>query len=232
MKAVDIEGDMEPVATFKGFKLPNDGKINLLPSMQLPMSRQEAGEWLSKRRESIRPWSTFFSTSRMRQPKSAARLSRRVVQNVEHFQSNYFFCIYRSFYLLLGDVSSPPLRIRNCARRLLLDLHVEHPWEEDDGVWTRIVPRAAVQSCGAVFHAAVLHGGCWGSHVLGSWSVFVPHHAPCLYLRHWRPPSTLWRKLWLDNGRSSVDTPNYEQNHQYQHSFCPTIIIVIYSHKL
>jgi len=104
---VDVEGDMEPAATFKGFKLPNDGKINLLPSMQLPMSRQEAGEWLSKRRESIRPWSTFFATSRFRQPKSAQRLSRRVVQNVEHFQSNYFFVFIGLFIYCL--VTSPLL---------------------------------------------------------------------------------------------------------------------------
>jgi len=93
-------------ATFRGFKLPNDGKFGI-PSMPFTMSRQEAGEWITKRRETIRPWSTFFSMSRFKQPLSAQRLTRRLVRNVEHFQSNYFFVFIGLFIYCL--VTSPLL---------------------------------------------------------------------------------------------------------------------------
>jgi len=107
------------------------------------------------------------------------------------FSKQLLFCIHRPFYLLLGDVSSPPLRVRNRARRLLRYFHQEHTREKGGSVRTRIVPRATVQSGRFVFHAIVLHGWCWSSHVLGSWSVLLPHHATCLYLRHRGPPSTI-----------------------------------------
>ncbi|OXA40502.1 prenylated Rab acceptor protein 1 [Folsomia candida] len=103
---IDVEGDMEPAETFKGFKLPNDGKFSL-PSIPIPLTKQEAMEWFSTRRQSIRPWSTFFSTSRFKYPKSAQRLSRRVVQNVDHFQSNYFFVFIGLFIYCL--ITSPLL---------------------------------------------------------------------------------------------------------------------------
>ena len=43
-------------------------------------------EWLSKRREQIRPWADFFKTANFEMPKTPARLSKRVVKNLEHFQ--------------------------------------------------------------------------------------------------------------------------------------------------
>jgi len=110
-----VEGDIESnvaatvgPSVFQGFKLPNDGKIGMfqLPP-RLNLSTQGATEWVSKRRETIRPWSTFFATSRFKVPVSAQRLPRRVVQNVEYFQSNYLFVFIGLFLYCL--ITSPLL---------------------------------------------------------------------------------------------------------------------------
>jgi hypothetical protein len=46
-------------------------------------------EWLWKRREEIRPWTTFVKTTHFEAPSSLPKLSKRVYKNIEYFQSNY-----------------------------------------------------------------------------------------------------------------------------------------------
>jgi len=137
---IDIEmgsnGNGTPTTSFPGIKLPNDGKIgffNLPP--RLVLSKQLFVEWISKSREKIRPWSTFFSTSRFKSPASAQRLPRRVVQNVEYFQTNYLFvfvglilfCLLTSPLLLLAVLGSLSICYwiyrRNAERRVTLMGH-------------------------------------------------------------------------------------------------------------
>jgi len=66
-------------------------------------------EWITKRREEIRPWSDFFKTSHFDMPKTPARLSNRVIKNLEHFQSNYVFVFVVLFIYCL--ITSPLLII-------------------------------------------------------------------------------------------------------------------------
>merc|ERR1712045_574815 len=66
-------------------------------------------EWITKRREEIRPWSDFFKTSHFDMPKTPARLSKRVIKNLEHFQSNYVFVFIVLFIYCL--ITSPLLII-------------------------------------------------------------------------------------------------------------------------
>jgi anoctamin-1 len=54
-------------------------------------SSPAAKEWFGQRRENIRPWILFINTGNFRTPSSLPRLARRIVRNVEYFQSNYFF---------------------------------------------------------------------------------------------------------------------------------------------
>lgn len=77
----------------------NDGNIAGLLKMQ--MSRQMLQEWYVRRKEAIRPWATFFATNKFKQPLSAQRLPRRVVKNVEYFQSNYLFVFIGLFLYCL-----------------------------------------------------------------------------------------------------------------------------------
>ena len=46
-------------------------------------------EWISKRREEIRPWGTFVKTTNFEAPSSFPKLTKRLYKNVEYFQSNY-----------------------------------------------------------------------------------------------------------------------------------------------
>ncbi|OWF46811.1 Prenylated Rab acceptor protein 1 [Mizuhopecten yessoensis] len=59
--------------------------------MSLTLSNTSAREWLSRTREGIKPWGEFISTSKFKVPKSITPVPKRIVKNIEHFQSNYLF---------------------------------------------------------------------------------------------------------------------------------------------
>jgi len=61
-------------------------------------SGKAAAEWVAKRRETVRPWTLFFASGHFKQPVSAQRVPRRIVKNVEYFQSNYLF-VYIGLFL-------------------------------------------------------------------------------------------------------------------------------------
>merc|ERR1712066_150327 len=92
---------------------------NQKPSkMSLPVNLNIASpvlrEWMSKRREEIRPWGTFVKTSNFEPPQSLPRWSKRLYKNIEHFQSNYVFiflilfiyCLITSPFLLVAMAMS------------------------------------------------------------------------------------------------------------------------------
>lgn len=56
-----------------------------------PVSAPAAQQWLGTRRENIRPWTTFLNSSNFKVPPSLPRLSKRILRNIEYFQSNYLF---------------------------------------------------------------------------------------------------------------------------------------------
>ncbi|XP_013775089.1 prenylated Rab acceptor protein 1-like isoform X2 [Limulus polyphemus] len=66
-------------------------------------------EWLQKTRENIQPWNSFFDMRKLKMPSSMSQSTKRVVKNIEQFQSNYFFVfIVLILYCLL---TSPLLLI-------------------------------------------------------------------------------------------------------------------------
>jgi len=102
-----LEGDIESGAGgIPGIKLPNDGSLGFFPN-KLSVSKQMLIDWLSKSRERIRPWTTFFASSNFKAPVSAQRLPRRIVKNVEYFQSNYLFVFIGLFIYCM--ITSPLL---------------------------------------------------------------------------------------------------------------------------
>merc|ERR1712080_520556 len=74
--------------------------------MSLSLAQPMVREWLGKRRATLRPLGTFFNTSNFQVPPSAGRLSKRVVKNIEFFQSNYV-CVF--LVLVLYCLISSPL---------------------------------------------------------------------------------------------------------------------------
>lgn len=57
----------------------------------MPMQLPQAKEWLISRKNHIRPWLQFIQTSNFKLPPNLPRLSRRIMRNIEYFQSNYLF---------------------------------------------------------------------------------------------------------------------------------------------
>ncbi|XP_058802438.1 prenylated Rab acceptor protein 1 [Phymastichus coffea] len=87
---INVMGEMEDPykkdQNISGFELP---KIPPIPLSQL--GYPQAQEWIQTRRATLRPWSLFLNTNNVRPPPSITRLSKRIMKNIEYFQSNYFF---------------------------------------------------------------------------------------------------------------------------------------------
>jgi len=114
----DIEAGLPGPAAFQGMKLPLDGKLGFNLGPHILVSKQHAAEWVAKSRENIRPWATFFATARFKTPLSAQRLPRRIVKNVEYFQSNYLLVFAVLFLYCL--ITSPLLLIAFMAKFMIL----------------------------------------------------------------------------------------------------------------
>ncbi|XP_064613536.1 prenylated Rab acceptor protein 1-like isoform X2 [Liolophura sinensis] len=111
--------------------------------MALTLSSVSAREWLQKRREGVKPWSEFISTSSFSIPKSVAPLPKRIVSNIERFQSNYLFvfivlvafCILTSPLLLVAIAACLGacyiISVKNAAKKVVImgkELNVAHQY--------------------------------------------------------------------------------------------------------
>merc|ERR1711890_196868 len=74
--------------------------------MSLSAAQPLVRDRLAKRRANLRPVGTFFNTANFQVPPSAGRLSKRLVKNIEFFQSNYV-CVF--LVLVLYCLISSPL---------------------------------------------------------------------------------------------------------------------------
>jgi len=77
--------------------------------MSLSVAQPLVRDWLAKRRANLRPVGTFFNTSNFQVPPSAGRLSKRLVKNIDYFQSNYVLVFL--ILVLYCLISSPLLLI-------------------------------------------------------------------------------------------------------------------------
>merc|ERR1711990_76048 len=77
--------------------------------MSLSVAQPLVRDWLAKRRASLRPVGTFFNTANFQVPPSAGRLSKRLVKNIDYFQSNYVLVFL--ILVLYCLISSPLLLI-------------------------------------------------------------------------------------------------------------------------
>ncbi|XP_021920461.1 prenylated Rab acceptor protein 1 isoform X3 [Zootermopsis nevadensis] len=103
--------------------------------VQVSLSSPAAKEWFGQRRENIRQWTVFVNTGNFRTPSSIPRLSKRVMRNVEYFQSNYFFvflgllayCLITSPLLLIAVAVSLGacyiLSLKNTERKIRIFAH-------------------------------------------------------------------------------------------------------------
>merc|ERR1712128_375562 len=100
---VDLSGEIDQ----------QDTSEQASPGMSLPvplnLSQPLVKEWFAKKRANIRPLGTFFNTANFQVPPSAGRLSKRLVKNVDYFQSNYVLVFL--ILVLYCLISSPLLLV-------------------------------------------------------------------------------------------------------------------------
>lgn len=96
---------------------PADGELEgnlsqpriVLNKMQAKLASPAVREWIASRRQNIRPWLQFVNFHNFNKPDSLPRWSKRLVKNIEHFQSNYVFVFLGLFVYCL--LTSPLLLI-------------------------------------------------------------------------------------------------------------------------
>ncbi|ELU09515.1 hypothetical protein CAPTEDRAFT_19146 [Capitella teleta] len=100
----DLSGDIDPPSS-------DAEKSSMMSSVSL--SNMQMRDWLMKRRESIQPWAEFLKTSKFKLPKAVAPATKRIVANIERFQSNYIFVFLLLFIFCI--LTSPMLLIALAA---------------------------------------------------------------------------------------------------------------------
>lgn len=81
MATEEISGNIEMAAT-------------VTPSSHVQLAKQ----WLYQRKTQMKPWAEFFKSSRFSKPKTVAEAGRRVVKNLEDYQSNYILITILLFF--------------------------------------------------------------------------------------------------------------------------------------
>jgi len=84
-------------------------KLNMSLPVSLNFASPVVREWIQKRRELVRPWTTFVKTSNFNFEQSPPKFTKRFYKNVDHFQSNYVFVFLILFLYCL--ITSPMLLI-------------------------------------------------------------------------------------------------------------------------
>ncbi|XP_066955208.1 prenylated Rab acceptor protein 1-like isoform X2 [Macrobrachium rosenbergii] len=139
---------------------------NLGLLMNLPVQIQLASpafhEWISRRKESVRPWMVFVNTHNFKVPHSFQRWTNRVVKNVDHFQSNYMFifigliiyCLITSpllfFAVFLSLALCYFLSLRNVDKKIIVGGHEVALGHQFAAVGVLSVPVFYMAGAGAV----------------------------------------------------------------------------------
>lgn len=74
------------------------GNIEMAAAVTPSSHVQLAKEWLYQRKTQMKPWAEFFRSSRFSKPKTVAEAGRRVVKNLEDYQSNYILITILLFF--------------------------------------------------------------------------------------------------------------------------------------
>ncbi|KAI8481919.1 PREDICTED: prenylated Rab acceptor protein 1-like [Branchiostoma belcheri] len=119
----EVTGDIE---------IPADQQKQGLAGKMMTLSSPAAREWLEKRRGNVRPWAEFIATAKFRAPANPAAWGKRVMKNVEYYQSNYLFvflglvvyCILTNPLLLIALAACLGacyiIKIRSDEKKLML----------------------------------------------------------------------------------------------------------------
>lgn len=130
---IDLTGDIETPAS--DLQDPTKSGFLMQLPVQLQLASPAAREWLTHRRENVRPWLSFVNSQNFKAPPNIQRWSKRLVKNVDYFQSNYLFvfiglilyCLITSPLLLIAVAASLGgcyvLSLRNVEKKIIIGGH-------------------------------------------------------------------------------------------------------------
>jgi len=142
MAASDLSGDMEikmPLvdddnSSDSGLGAGSMSSSASIASSIMAMAASPAGnsvrQWVTDRRQKVKPWSEFVNTKRFEAPANIPSLGRRLARNIDHFQSNYIYvfvvliayCLLTSPMLLICIAASLGacyiLQLKNKERKI------------------------------------------------------------------------------------------------------------------
>ncbi|CAF0926429.1 unnamed protein product [Brachionus calyciflorus] len=109
LENINLEGEIETPAKASAnnssSKIPpkSDSSFNFGMFSSVPsFDALKPTEWVSKRRENLKPWTEFASFSKFKKPNSPTQLGGRLFKNILYFQSNYLFVfIFLAIYCVL-----------------------------------------------------------------------------------------------------------------------------------
>merc|ERR1712111_54829 len=156
----------------------DEQKEKLESWMSLSVAQPLVREWLAKRRANLRPVGTFFNTANFQVPPSAGRLSKRLIKNVDYFQSNYvlvflvlvLYCLISSPLLLIviagaGGAAYFAL-VKNETRKIAIAGHEVTLAQQYAAIATASIPFFLLAGAGGIVF--------W---VLGASLFFITAHA-------------------------------------------------------
>ncbi|XP_063615238.1 prenylated Rab acceptor protein 1-like isoform X1 [Penaeus indicus] len=125
----DMDGD-SPYQESSAIK-----KLLMQLPVQLQLASPAAREWITRRRENVRPWLVFVNTQKFKIPPNVQRWTKRMIKNVDYFQSNYMFvfiililyCLITSPMLLFAVAASLGacyiLSLKNAEKKIVIGGH-------------------------------------------------------------------------------------------------------------
>merc|ERR1712080_130182 len=144
--------------------------------MSLSVAQPLVMDWLAKRRANLRPVGTFFNTTNFQVPPSAGRLSKRLVKNIDYFQSNYvlvflilvLYCLISSPLLLIAGAGGAAYfaAIKNETRKIAIAGHEVTLAQQYAGIAVVSIPFFLLAGAGGIVF--------W---VLGASLFFITAHA-------------------------------------------------------
>merc|ERR1712062_414990 len=152
------------------------GKEKVESGMSLIVAQPLVRDWLAKRRANLRPVGTFFNTANFQVPPSAGRLSKRLVKNIDYFQSNYvlvflilvLYCLISSPLIVIAGAGGAAYfaSVKNETRKIAIAGHEVTLAQQYAAIATASIPFFLLAGAGGIVF--------W---VLGASLFFITAHA-------------------------------------------------------
>jgi hypothetical protein len=115
LENINLDGHIDSTTKKQEALLPPQQKTHTAFGMfskvpQFDIDALKPQEWITRRRETLKPWNEFANFAKFKKPIAATQAVSRLFKNVDYFLSNYLFvflflaiyCVVTSPYLLIA----------------------------------------------------------------------------------------------------------------------------------